>query len=135
VGIVILSDMAFRIHEVSPTQGWPGTIVEIRGEGFDPHRDSNTVIVGNRPALVLRASPERLLVMAAEGARTGEIRVESGRTWMLYDTTDANGEFSPSTAEAGITLDPGRYTVQVLTGGSPNAAETESEIREVILES
>jgi hypothetical protein len=52
---------------------------------------------------------------------------------MLYDTTDNNGEFSPSTPEAGIALEPGRYTVQVLTGGSPNAAETESEIREVLL--
>jgi hypothetical protein len=64
-----------------------------------------------------------------------EIRAESGRTWMLYDTTDANGEFSSATGAAGITLDPGRYTVQVFTGGSPNAAETESEIREVNLES
>ena len=70
--------MALRIHDVAPTQGWPGTIVEIRGEGFDPHRDANTVIVGNRPALVLRAEPERLLVMAAEDARTGEIRVDVG---------------------------------------------------------
>jgi hypothetical protein len=67
-----------RIHEVSPVEGWPGTIVEIRGEGFDPHRDANAVIVGNRPALVLRAEPERLVVMAAEDARTGEIRVSVG---------------------------------------------------------
>ena len=52
---------------------------------------------------------------------------------MLYDTTDNNGEFSPSTPEAGIALEPGRYTVQVLTGGSPNAAEIESEIRKVLL--
>lgn len=64
-----------------------------------------------------------------------EIRAESGRTWMLYDTTDNNGEFSPSTGEACITLEPSRYTVQVFTGGSPNAAETESEIREINLES
>jgi hypothetical protein len=63
-----------------------------------------------------------------------EIRAESGRTWMLYDITDAEGKFNPSTGEAGITLEPGRYTVQVLTGGSHNAAETESEIREVNLE-
>jgi hypothetical protein len=70
--------MGLRIHEVSPTQGWPGTLVEIAGEGFDPQRDSNLVIVGDRPALVVRASSERLLAMAAEDARTGEIRVEVG---------------------------------------------------------
>jgi hypothetical protein len=64
-----------------------------------------------------------------------EIRAESGRTWMLYDTTDNNGEFSPSSPAAGFSLAPGRYTVQVLTSGSPNAAETESEIREVDLNS
>jgi hypothetical protein len=67
-----------RIHEVSPVERWPGTLVEITGEGFDPHRDSNSVIVGNRPALVIRATSERLLVMAAEDARTGEIRVDVG---------------------------------------------------------
>lgn len=70
--------MPLRIREVSPTQGWPGTLVEITGEGFDPHRDSNTVIVGNRPALVIHAEPKRLLVMAAEDAHTGEIRVTVG---------------------------------------------------------
>lgn len=54
-------------------------------------------------------------------------------TWMLYNTTDNNGEFSSSTGAVGITLEPGRYTVQVFTGGSSNAAETESEIREINL--
>jgi hypothetical protein len=67
-----------RIHEVTPVEGWPGTLVEITGEGFDLHRDGNSVIVGNRPALVIRATSERLLVMAAEDARTGEIRVDVG---------------------------------------------------------
>jgi hypothetical protein len=70
--------MALRIHDVTPTQGWPGIIVEIHGEGFSPHRDANKVVVGNRPALVLRAEPELLLVMAAEDARTGEMRVSVG---------------------------------------------------------
>jgi hypothetical protein len=57
-----------------------------------------------------------------------EIRDEFGRTWMLYDTTNNGGVFNASTAKAGITLEPGRYTVQVLTSGSPYAAETEPEI-------
>lgn len=67
-----------RIHKVSPVEGWPGTLVEITGEGFDPYRDGNSVIVGNRPALVIYATSERLLVVAAEDARTGEIRVDVG---------------------------------------------------------
>lgn len=70
--------MALRIDEASPAQGWPGTLVEISGEGFDPHHDSNRVIVGDRPALVVQASSERLLVMAAEDVQSGEIRVKVG---------------------------------------------------------
>ncbi|MGO4624772.1 hypothetical protein AB4Z34_32170 [Ensifer sp. 2YAB10] len=54
------------------------TIVEFRGEGFDPHRDANAVIIGDRPAMVVRAEPERLLAMAAEAARSSEIRVTVG---------------------------------------------------------
>jgi hypothetical protein len=53
---------------------------------------------------------------------------------MLYDKTDNSGKFNPSTPQAGITLEPGRYTVQVLTAGSEHAAETESAIREVTLQ-
>jgi hypothetical protein len=64
-----------------------------------------------------------------------EIRAESGRTWMLYAATDSNGEFNTSTGAAGVLLIPGRYTVQAFTGGSPNAAESESEIRGIELES
>lgn len=67
-----------RIHEVSPVEGWPGTLIEITGEGFDPYRDGNMVIVGDRPALVIHATSERLLVMAAEDAGNGEIRVDVG---------------------------------------------------------
>jgi hypothetical protein len=94
--------MALRIHEISPKQGWPGTIVEIRGEGFDPHRDANAVIVGNRPALVLRAESDRLLVMAAEDVRTGEVRVtvgpnsEEGSTFELLPYPEAHDWISPA---------------------------------------
>ncbi|MBB5159854.1 IPT/TIG domain-containing protein [Saccharopolyspora phatthalungensis] len=185
--------MAIRIHDVSPRQGWPGTLVEITGEGFDPHRASNTVIVGNRPALVVRASPQRLLVMAAEDARTGEIRVEvgpesaDGPAFELLPYPEEHGWVAPAAprfvhgpqngtpsvnvqnqrvlvlsvfptdqAPLGPPVSPTRcrrsmpssrrsptfgaapptarrYTVQVLTGGSPHAAETESETRDVDL--
>jgi hypothetical protein len=63
------------------------------------------------------------------GGILAPVRAESGQTWRLYDTTDSSGRFSPS--EGG--LEPGRYTVQVFTAGSPHAAEAESEIREVDL--
>jgi hypothetical protein len=40
------------------------------------------VIVGNRPALVIHASTERLLVVAAEDAHTGEIRADGSSAAM-----------------------------------------------------
>lgn len=94
--------MVLRIHEVTPTKGWPGTIVEFRGEGFDPHRDANAVIIGDRPAMVLRAEPERLLAMAAEDARSGEIRVtvgvdsEAGPPFELLPYPEAHDWVSPA---------------------------------------
>lgn len=63
-----------------------------------------------------------------------EIVADSGRNTLLYGTTEANGRFHVATTDVGIRLDPGRYSVQVLTSGSEHAAETESEIRIVEVE-
>jgi hypothetical protein len=65
---------------------------------------------------------------------SAEIRDEAGRTTMLYATSDNAGEFNMATPNIGVALEPGRYTVQVFTGGSEHAAETESDIREVIMQ-
>jgi hypothetical protein len=63
-----------------------------------------------------------------------ELRDEAGRSYLLYTTSNNQGRFAASTPDAGLRLDPGRYTVQVFTSGSPHAAETESEIRVIDLD-
>ena len=62
-----------------------------------------------------------------------EIIDEGGRALLLYGMSEGDGRFHMNTPEAGVRLDPGRYTVQVFTSGSENAAETESELRLVEL--
>lgn len=64
-----------------------------------------------------------------------ELRDEAGRSYLLYDVSDNQGRFSPSTPNAGLVMEPGRYTIQVFTGGSEHAAETESELRPIELPS
>ncbi len=63
-----------------------------------------------------------------------EIIDEGGRALLLYGMSEGDGRFHMNTPEAGVRLDPGRYTVQVFTSGSENAAETESELRLVELD-
>ncbi|WP_438854361.1 IPT/TIG domain-containing protein [Agromyces sp. M3QZ16-3] len=64
------------VTDVSPREGWPGTVVEIRGTRFDANRDADVVMIGGDRALVLEASAERLLVMAGEQTQSGPITVE-----------------------------------------------------------
>jgi hypothetical protein len=63
-----------------------------------------------------------------------ELRHEAGRNVLLYAVTENQGQFNVSTPAAGLTLEPGFYTVQAFTSGSQHAAETESEIRVVEVE-
>ena len=64
------------VTDVSPREGWPGTILEIRGTRFDSNRDTDVVMIGGDRALVLEASADRLLVMAGEETVSGPITVE-----------------------------------------------------------
>lgn len=63
-----------------------------------------------------------------------ELRDEAGRSYLLYTASNQQGRFTAATPDAGLNLDPGRYTVQVFTSGSPHAAETESEVRVIELD-
>jgi hypothetical protein len=62
----------------TPTEGWPGTIMQISGHGFSANRDDNLVRIGGSSALVIEAEPNRLLVLAGESTLSGPVSVTVG---------------------------------------------------------
>lgn len=70
-----------RIDDVTPAAGPPGTVVEVLGQRFAARAQDNEVQVGGEKALVLEASPSRLMVLTGPGTTTGPIAVRvAGRT-------------------------------------------------------
>jgi hypothetical protein len=67
-----------RVDSFDPGDGWPGTILTIRGGNFATARDDNEVTIGAHRALVLEATSTELKVLAGEGTVTGPIRVTTG---------------------------------------------------------
>ena len=65
-----------HINAVSPSGGWPGTIVTIEGGGLTAVRDDVTVTIGGARALVITAEPQRLVVLAGEDTVTGPVVVQ-----------------------------------------------------------
>ncbi len=58
-----------------PGNGWPGTILTIRGTRFAVRRDDNVVTIGVERALVLTASTTELRVLAGEDTVSGTVKV------------------------------------------------------------
>lgn len=75
-----------RVDRFVPTSGWPGTLLEIDGDDFAPALDDNEVVVGGERALVLRAAPDHLTVLTAEGTPSGAVEVTVGSSTAVADT-------------------------------------------------
>src|SRR5262245_6618787 len=67
-----------HIASFHPTKDYPGAAVAITGVGFDPDRMANQVRVGGRPAYVLEADANRLLVLTHPQVTTGPVEVKVG---------------------------------------------------------
>ena len=63
-----------------PGNGWPGTLITIKGRRFSESRDENLVTIGGESALVIEAAESSLFVMAGESTAGGTIRVEVNGT-------------------------------------------------------
>jgi len=72
--------MALRIDRFQPTEGWPGTIVVLEGDGFSRLRDDNEVFIGGDRALIIEASTTQLRVLAGEKTVSGAVEVVAGAT-------------------------------------------------------
>ncbi len=62
------------IHDIFPPRATLGQSVVLRGYGFDPDPASNQVRFGGRPALVIAATPEELLVLVPPVGSVAEQR-------------------------------------------------------------
>nr|MDO8111036.1 IPT/TIG domain-containing protein [Candidatus Sigynarchaeota archaeon] len=63
------------IIDFQPVQGYAGTLIVIGGSGFSIERNNNYVEVGGRPARVIAAEPNRLIVITHHQTRTGPVKV------------------------------------------------------------
>ena len=68
-------DVGPTIVDFQPWQGYAGTIMVIAGNGFSAERNENHVKVAGEPALVVEASPDRLVVITSSKTRTGPVEV------------------------------------------------------------
>lgn len=64
-----------RIDRAHPTGGFPGTLLTLDGEDFGAGLDDSRVLVGGTEALVVRATPQQLLVVLGEGTTSGDVEV------------------------------------------------------------
>ena len=66
---------------IMPTSGNAGTVVTISGSGFSTNATDNTVTFNGKPANVVNASANQLIVQAPEGGSTGTVQVSvSGKS-------------------------------------------------------
>ena len=63
------------IADFQPWQGHAGTAVIIAGNNFSDKREENYVTIGGHPALVVEATPNRLLVISSTHTETGPVQV------------------------------------------------------------
>ena len=118
--------------------GWTRYVDEYRSDRWHPragargarHQDRLRPRGGWRRDLRLgRARPGRVGCPDRRRAHRRARRDVDGSTRRAR----CDGRFHTSTPDAGLTMEPGSYAVQVFTGGSPQAAETESAIQVVDL--
>ena len=82
-----------RIDRFAPTAGWPGTVIEIEGEGFLDALDDNEVVVGGERALVVRAAVDRLTVLCGAGTQAGTVEVTVGGSTAVSDVQFERAEW------------------------------------------
>lgn len=67
-----------KVEQYFPNSGKAGTLVTIKGEGFNGRMDENIVEFSNVEAEIFSATPTELVVLAPESGATGKITVKNG---------------------------------------------------------
>jgi M6 family metalloprotease-like protein len=91
-----------HITQVNPFLTYPGSVIDIVGEGFADTLDGNTVMVGGQPARVIHASTTALKVIVSLDALDGPITVDTGgNTWVSPNDFKAKPYPLPGSGEDG----------------------------------
>ncbi len=81
--IFIFSACAQRITSFTPTKGLPGTVVDIKGSGFNTNYYDNIVTIGDKPTRVISGNTTQLRVVAMDEILSGKIKVRVNSTLEL----------------------------------------------------
>lgn len=94
------------LSTVTPTSGAPGSIVTLRGSGFDPRPNQNVVTIGGARAEVATAAPTQLQVRVPDGpsgtieVQVGTMRAHANQPFVVT-SPPAILDFQPRTGPAG----------------------------------
>ncbi len=98
--ITVLLPGCARITRVEPREGLPGSVIEIRGRGFDPVWSRNTVTIGGNPVRVIDGNRRRQRVVALRDVATGPVVVTTPvRTLTSRTVFERRGDTLAPTAE------------------------------------
>jgi hypothetical protein len=75
VGVSLLASACVSITSANPKFGLPGSVIEIKGNGFSPVWYENQVTIGGKRVRVIEASATRLRVVALRDLASGRVRV------------------------------------------------------------
>ena len=138
------------ITSINPTSGEPGSQITINGTGFNPTANQNIVLIGNRMAVVISASPTQLVVEIPLGLSSGSYLVTVSTNGLTSNAVSITvgggpGAFNPprnlsaSVSENTVTLnwnppEAGSGTLQsynIYRSTSPNAKNTGTRVGQV----
>lgn len=75
-----------KIESFYPNSGKGGTLVTIKGTGFSPDMNGNTVEFSGVKAEVFRAKADELVILAPSNGQTGAIRLNNGKQTLEVGT-------------------------------------------------
>ncbi|NIG56742.1 IPT/TIG domain-containing protein [Chitinophaga sp. Cy-1792] len=88
----VFKEQALGVKQLLPDNGLAGTVIVIKGTGFNTNAAANTVTMGTLNATVTAATDTTLTIIAPAGVTTGLVKVTTG-------TLDATG---PEFRRAGV---------------------------------
>ncbi|MBU6428526.1 MAG: IPT/TIG domain-containing protein, partial [Cyanobacteria bacterium REEB65] len=97
---------------LNTTQGFPGTLVTITGQGFSPVSGGNTVTFGSAVANVYLATATELIASVPAGASSGNVTVATARGGT------SNGVYFTVTAGVTVAVNPSGITAPYYVAGA-----------------
>ncbi|NGP88233.1 IPT/TIG domain-containing protein [Fodinibius halophilus] len=110
-----------EITNIQPDSGPPGTMLTVKGKGFQPHASDMSVGIGSSSATVISATKDQIQAEVPEGASSGPVKVTVG------GETATGPQFTVETKAPGISSvnpDSGTVGTEVTIKGMNFSATT-----------